>query len=141
LRYKIKRSKIMPSLISYLCKVPIPMTILLFSGSPSAQSICYIVYFSFNLILTFIVPYKRNIYKFTVWFGNTMLFFNALGAILISNKQADSYYIDGLCFTTLLILNISSFGQLVLNYKFFKTVFMYHFYKFKRGGNKLFNEE
>lgn len=113
---KIRNNKILPSLMNLLVKLPIPITILIFVGNSSTQSICYIVYFIFYLILMAIVPYRRRIYRVTIFFGGLMLIINALGAVLVAKMATGSFYFEVVWFVTILILLILTFLQALTNY-------------------------
>ena len=119
LQEKIKKNKILPSIMELLLKLPISITILYFIGNYSTQTICFFIYFGFYLLLTAIVPVRRRIYRSVMLLNSSFLLLNAFGALLVSKGATSSMYFDGIWLTIILILLMISLMQAISNYRFF----------------------
>jgi hypothetical protein len=72
-----------PSTLSLCFKIPISFTILLFLSTSEAQTISFLVYFGLYLLLSTLMPYRRKIYKWTIFFCCLALVLNAVLAVLV----------------------------------------------------------
>jgi hypothetical protein len=136
LQEKIKKNKILPSVMELLLKVPVAITILYFIDNASTQTICFFIYFSFYLLLVALIPIRRKVYRWTMLTNSVFLLLNALGGLLVSKAAASSGYFDGIWLTVLTLLFAVTLMQAISNYHYFLACLSYLRHRLRTGGDE-----
>lgn len=114
-----------------LSKLPVPLTILFFIGNSSTQTICYLVFFIFILILSLLIPYRRRIYRWVTALGATVLSINGAIAIAVA-EGSNSYGFDVLWIIVLVLSLCLTVLQVVVNYEYFVKSIKYGWQNLKK---------
>lgn len=104
-------------------KIPIPITMLLFVGSPKTQCICILIYYCFSLLIGCMIPYRRRIYRVTSIISQCSLLLSSIVALLVPTVGISSVGLQWIWLLSISILFFLSFMQLVTNYQFFIQFF------------------
>lgn len=125
-----QRKSILPSMVYYMSRLPMIITIILFHDQPLTQSICLFIYSVFLLGINAVIEYRRRIYRALTLFTQAT-FAVCAGLLIMMCCQLDvAVWIDYTLIFTFSMLLLCTLGQLLSNYELFISIFDYTLARF-----------
>lgn len=125
-----QRKSILPSMVYYMSRLPLIITIILFHEQPLTQSICLFIYSVFLLGINAVIEYRRRVYRILTLFTHTAFAVCAGLLVMMCCKLDVAIWLDCILVVTFSVLLLCTVGQLLSNYELFISIFDYSLARF-----------
>lgn len=124
------------ALLFYVGKVPFPLALVYFINNGLYQGIAISGYSAFFLLMLFILPFKRKIYRFLYSFGAAITLLSSVLFIAMDKYEDYSAGVEVVWLVYICLTVLITFVQFLINYQLFLSLIKYMIYRLEHSQDE-----